>query len=166
MIWRWRRQRPRRRSDLLCLGYVWAAPWTGCCHAASSHLDVVRVALRKSLRLQLRLQLSQVTVYARVCVFSSFPTHVCVIVSVCTLAGSRRFCVVHSCFIYSILYLYDIQYRGVRTCIVYKFMRFFGNHVTCIASPDPQKSWLESRATTTTTSAACVRPLTLDIYSL
>lgn len=97
---------------------------------------------------------------------ASFPTHVCVIVSVCTLAGSRRFCVVHSCFIYSILYLYDIQYRGVRTCIVYKFMRFFGNHVTCIASPDPQKSWLESRATTTTTSAACVRPLTLDIYSL
>lgn len=44
IIWRW-----RRRSDLLCLGYVWAAPWTGCCHAASSHLDVVRAALRKSL---------------------------------------------------------------------------------------------------------------------
>lgn len=63
IIWRW-----RRRSDLLCLGYVWAAPWTGCCHAASSHLDVVRAALRKSLRLRLRLQRSQVSVYVRVCV--------------------------------------------------------------------------------------------------
>lgn len=165
MIWRWRRQRPRRRSDLLCLGCVWAAPWTGCCHAASSHLDVVRAALRKSLRLHLRVQLSQVTLYARVYVFM-FVSHprlrhrfglhslpVRVVFVLCTLA------------LYIVYYICTIWYRGVRTCIVYKFMRLFGNHVTCIASPDPQKSWLESRATTTT-SAPCVRPLTLDIYSL
>lgn len=86
---------------------------------------------------------------------SASSTYVCVIVSVCTFAGSRRFGFVHSCFIYSIYYICTISYRGVRTCIVYKFMRLFGNHVTCIASPDSQNSWLASRATTTT-SAPCV----------
>lgn len=35
---------------------------------------------------------------------SASSTHVCVIVSVCTFAGSRRFGFVHSCFIY-IVYL-------------------------------------------------------------
>lgn len=52
---------------------------------------------------------------------SASSTHVCVIVSVCTFAGSRRFGFVHSCFIYSIYYICTISYRGVRTCIVYKF---------------------------------------------
>lgn len=39
---------------------------------------------------------------------SASSTHVCVIVSVCTFAGSRRFGFVHSCFIYSIYYICSI----------------------------------------------------------
>lgn len=101
MIWRWRRQ------SVICSSS--ATPWTVCCHAASSHLDVVSAAF-------LLLRLHTLREKSSPC---PSPAHVCVIVShLHRFAGSRRFSVVHSRSIYIIHYIYHIVQRYTNLYLV------------------------------------------------